>query len=355
MRARTAVIGLASLLAMLAFAPVASADSAVKLRKPSPEWYTEALHERVLEAGPEGIRLYHEPIQLDCYGLAETGVSAGGCIIHPYGCTANFVFRDGSNNYIGTARHCVDEEPFGKSDIGAPMIMQVDPVTIAKVGEVVKHTGGEGDVGEDFALIKLDQDVVDTWGVNPAIPVIGGPQGVYEGCDTEAIEHFGHGYEVTVQQGYPRVGLATNWYSDGYGWTGHAFGGDSGSPVNVAGGAAAGNLTHLIVDPWEYVGSDTAGMRMTAILQFVGGNIQLVNADGTTSTSGAGCERQLATVFKGNKIEPSIDTGGDTGGDEGGNGGGNGGGKGGGKPDHAGGGNKGGGGNGNKKEKAALL
>jgi hypothetical protein len=119
------------------------------------------------------------------------------------------------------------------------------------------------------------------WGVNPAVPVVGGPQGIFTGCDVQAVKYYGHGYGVVVAQGKPEFGVATNWHDDGYGWTGFGAPGDSGSPVMVADGRAAGNFTHLIVDIGNYPGSDHAGMRITAALrQF---NVSLVNADGSTS------------------------------------------------------------------------
>ena len=120
------------------------------------------------------------------------------------------------------------------------------------------------------------------WGVNPAIPVIGGPNGIYTGCGPIGVEHYGHGYGVAVAQGKPEGGLATNFNNDGYGWTGFGAPGDSGSPVIAAGsGQAVGNFTHLIVDLGDYPGSDLAGTRITRILQFAG--VSLVNANGSTT------------------------------------------------------------------------
>lgn len=306
---------------------------AIDLRRPAPSWYTADLHRRVLAAGAGGVQVSEERLNTECPGFQQEGVSAAGCIIEPFGCTANFIFTDGSSDYVGTARHCVGDKG---GDVGRVVVMQVDTATIAAVGEVAKHTSGEGDVGEDFALVRIYPDVAEKWGINPAVPFTLGPQGVYEGCEIEPVEHYGHGYGVAVSQGKPYAGLATNWLRDGYGWTGAALPGDSGSPVVLADGRAAGNLTHLIVDLFDYPGSDVAGMRATAILQFLGGNIQLVNADGTASTAGAGCTHRPIRIFRGNRIDPTItpfpgepgEGGGGGGGNEGGNGkgGGNGGG-----------------------------
>lgn len=296
---------------------------AVELRRPAPAWYTADLHRRVLAAGAEGVQVSEEWLNTECPGFQQEGVSAAGCIVEPFGCTANFIFTDGSSDYVGTARHCVGDKG---SDVGRVVVMQVDTTTIAAVGEVAKHTSGEGDVGQDFALVRIYPDVAEKWGVNPAIPLTGGPQGVYEGCTAQPVQHYGHGYGIAVAQGKPSAGLATNWHDDGYGWTGPAIFGDSGSPVVLADGRGAGNLTHLIVDTRDYLGSNVAGMRLTAILQFLGPGYSLVNADGSTSTAGAtSCD---GSGGKG---------GGGNGGNKGGNG--KGGGKGGGGGDK---GNKGG-------------
>src|SRR4051794_8007141 len=155
--------------------------------------------------------------------------------------------------------------------------MQVDPTTLAVVGTVAKMTSGDGEPGNDWALIRIDPAVAAKWGVNPAVPVVGGPNGIYTGCGPEGVKYYGHGYGVAVAQGKPEGGLATNWYDDGYGWTGFGAPGDSGSPVLVSDGRAAGDFTHLIVDTGAYLGSDQAGTRITKALSQFG--VSLVNAD----------------------------------------------------------------------------
>jgi hypothetical protein len=289
MRSRSFAAMLVALVVCGAFAASASAGTASTLTRPTPSWNTQDFAQRVHDAGAAGVQLSAERLNTDCPGFAQPGVSAAGCIVAPYGCTANFIFTDGSSYYIGTARHCVDK-------VGDELVMQVDPTTLAAVGSVVKHTSGDGEPGNDFSLTKLYPDVVAKWGVSSAVPLVGGPQGVYDGCDPQPVKYYGHGYGVAVAQGKPEGGLATNWNNNGYGWTGVGAPGDSGSPVLIGDGRAAGDFTHLIVDLQQYPGSDHAGMRMTAILQFVGPSIKLVNADGSTTTSGAAnCGSQTAT------------------------------------------------------------
>ena len=126
--------------------------------------------------------------------------------------------------------------------------MQVDTTTIADIGTVTKMTPGDGEPGQDFALIRIDADVVQKWGVDPAIPVVGGPNGVYTGCGPEPIKYYGHGYAVAVAQGKPGVGSRPTGTTTGSAGPAPGLPGDSGSGVVTANGQAAGDLTHLIVD-----------------------------------------------------------------------------------------------------------
>ena len=253
-----------------------NASAAVRtLEKPSP--LSEQLRQKIHNAGADGVQMANEELNLWCPGYQQPGVSAAGCIVDPAGCTANFVFTDGSSKYVGTAAHCTDK-------VGDRVVMQVDTTTLAEIGTVVKRTGAE-EPGRDFALIRIDPDVVTKWGVNPAIPVVGGPQGIYDGCDPQPVKNYGHGYAATVGQGKPQGGLAYVFYSDGYSWAGNGLPGDSGSPVVLADNRAAGNFTHIILADLRgiYVPGTLAGMRVTEILSFLGSGYRLVNADGSTS------------------------------------------------------------------------
>lgn len=273
---QSVVVALATACAVAVFAAPASASSSQFLRKPSPSWLTSSLKQELREAGAAGVNVAAERLNIECPGFQSPGVGAAGCIVAPYGCTANFIFTDGASFYIGTAGHC-------SNSVGETVTMQVDTTTLADVGTVVKrtpHPAGDGVPGSDFSLVRLDPAVVATWGVNPAIPFIGGPNGVYGGCGPEAVLHYGHGYVAAVAQGKPSAGLATNWADNAYGWTGFGLPGDSGSPVVTTSGQAAGNFTHLIVHT-GFLGSNLAGMRAPSILRFAG--VSLVNANGSTT------------------------------------------------------------------------
>ena len=276
-RSRFPLLALGVACAAAVFAAPASANSSQFLRKDKPAWLTADLQAQLREAGAQGVKVAAERLNTECPGVqAARGVSAAGCIVAPYGCTANFIFTDGASYYVGTAGHC-------SNSVGETVTMQVDSTTLADVGTVAKrtpHPAGDGIPGSDFTLVRLDPAVVAEWGVSPAIPVVGGPNGVYGGCGPDTVRHYGHGYVAAVAQGKPSAGLATNWFDNAYGWTGFGLPGDSGSPVVNTLGQAAGNFTHLIVHT-GFLGSNLAGMRMTSILDFAG--VRLVNADGTTT------------------------------------------------------------------------
>jgi hypothetical protein len=272
MRFRPGVVLALACAFVMATAGVAAASgptrAPAKFMKPNME-------KKLAKKGAKGASIPLAALNTECPGVQSPGVSAGGCIVAPAGCTANFIFTDGSSRYVGTARHCVER-------IGQTVTMQVDTTTIADVGTVSHMTSGEGEPGNDWALVRIDPAVAAEWGVNPAMPVIGGPQGIYTGCGPTPVFHYGHGYGVAVGQGKVEAGLATNVFDDGYGWTGAGAPGDSGSGVLTApGGPAIGNFTHLIVDLGAYPGSDLAGMRITKAMSQFG--VSLVNADGSTT------------------------------------------------------------------------
>jgi hypothetical protein len=274
MRFRPRVVLAFALALLLSLAASASASGPVR---PAADFIKPKMEKKLAKKGAKGVHIPLAALNTECPGVQSPGVSAAGCIVAPAGCTANFIFVDASSQYVGTARHCVDH-------IGQTVTMQVDTTTIADVGTVSHMTSGEGEPGNDWALVRIDPTVAAQWGVNPAIPVIGGPNGIYTGCGPTPVLHYGHGYGVAVGQGKPEGGLATNVYDDGYGWTGAGAPGDSGSPVITApNGPAIGNFTHLIVDLGAYPGSTLAGMRITRAMQQFG--VQLVNANGTRSSA----------------------------------------------------------------------
>ena len=283
----------------------ADAPTPPTLPLPPPAWYTDEVHQQVMKAngGPVEIPLApeDEPLVLECMGYSPPGatsasataVSAGGCMVYPSGCTMNYIFTDGTSNYIGTAGHCVSK--------GGDVVMQVgtrvDPtntvlVTVAKVGRTSKHVNGG--IGRDFGLVKIDPQ----WAVVPGVAGALGPTGVF--CEDplgQPVLHYGHGYVITVQQGDPKVGevipdtsitglfkFTSEEY--GYNWAGYGLPGDSGSPVMGAGALAVGNLTHGISVAGVPVPGLSFGMTMGGIFAYLGGSYRLVTVDGRAVNCG---------------------------------------------------------------------
>src|SRR3954463_100146 len=142
---RTALAAGAAVLALLVFVGASSASAASTLRTSHPSWFTIKYKKQVNKSGKKGKAKPRAdgPAATDvCPGLDPNSptpttsvVSAGTCEVFPYGCTANFVYSNGSQFYIGTAGHCVDR-------VGQDIYMQVNTpgvgASIADVGTVTK-------------------------------------------------------------------------------------------------------------------------------------------------------------------------------------------------------------------------
>jgi hypothetical protein len=274
-------------------------QSPTTMAVPRPSWYTPELNARVLANGKEGIEvpLDSHQLEINCLGYSPPGVStttgtvkanavsAGGCMVSPSGCTMNFVFRDSSSWYIGTAGHCV---PNG-GDVVMQVGTRVDPTsgvafaTIAKVGRVVKKVN-QG-IGADFGLVKIDPG----WVVMPGIAGAAGPTGVL--CLDpvgQPVAHYGHGYVFAVGPGTVKFGevipdlslVVKGAWATGYNWVGYGVPGDSGSGVMNDAGLVVGNLTHgLGVAGVPLVGT-SFGMTIDGIFKFLGRGYALVTVDG---------------------------------------------------------------------------
>src|SRR5207253_10756162 len=102
-------------------------------------------------------------------------------------CTANFVYSDGTNVYIGQAAHCSgtggNTETNGCSSATLPVGTKVDVGGANNQGTMVYNSWatmqqlGEKDANtcqyNDLALIQLDP--ADAANVNPSVPYWGGP------------------------------------------------------------------------------------------------------------------------------------------------------------------------------------
>ena len=229
---------------------------AIPLEAAQPDWYTAGLHERVLAA--EG-----EPVQAppDAPFPSTVGIRPGGWMISPAGCTMNFIFQDGERLAIGTAGHCAER---GEEVVVLTVAPGSDNPVLVSIGSVL--TSQDNGVGDDFALVEIRPELHE-W-VSPTTALIGGPCGQYSGSGPETVAHYGHGIGIG-SGGTPRVGVALTWETNAYGWAGAGIFGDSGSPVRVTDLSAAGNLTHLVVDP-NWLPSFIAGTRIGRMEQIAG-------------------------------------------------------------------------------------
>lgn len=243
---RTCVLALLSVLALALPAAAAGADDgpaiagsdtrARPLDAPTPAWYTDVLHHRVVAAGPEGVPV---PAAADLPASGLTGIRPGGWIVSPSWCTTGFVFDLEGSPVISTAGHCAER--------GEEVVMLAAPGVLVYVGDAVVSVNRG--VGEDFALIEVRPEVADL--LDPSMPTVSGPSGPGRAGAGDVVVHAGHGVGVGVA-GTPRAGVVTYEAAVGqsgpYGFVGAAAMGDSGSPVRLLSGEAVGNLTHVVVD-----------------------------------------------------------------------------------------------------------
>jgi len=231
---------------------------AVPLAAERPSWYTPAVEARLDAAGGAPVAA-----PLDAPLPGEVGIRPGSWMIEPYGCTMNFVFQRSGEYAIGTAGHCVDR--VGQDVVLLTLAPGTENPVLVTVGQVLaRHDNG---VGDDFALVSIRPEL-NAW-LSPTTAVVAGPCGAYSGSGPETVWHYGHGLVIGTG-GTPRGGVALTWVEDAFGWDGAAIFGDSGSAVRVTGLAAAGNLTHLVVDT-KWLPSFIAGTRIGKILSIAGG------------------------------------------------------------------------------------
>lgn len=193
-----------------------------------------------------------------------------------FGCTANFVWEDGPELYLGAAGHCFlpadnrathgEGADFDAS--GVEVIVCVEDCegnfrsnllvgTWVELGRVAyaRQTNANGDeqVGHDFGVVGIPAEVADL--VRLTMPVWGGPTGVDDELEQgEPGCHYGHGLlvgETFLTKARAGVGGG----SDKKFWMGDFVGsfGDSGSGLvacesdglGLHGLGAVGVLTHL--------------------------------------------------------------------------------------------------------------
>jgi hypothetical protein len=237
---------------------------AIELKAETPGWYTAKLHRKVVAAGKQGETVPLPPqvrgeyARYEQSGLLFTGIRPGSWILFPAGCTTNFVFRSGTA--IGTAGHC--------AEVGDEVTIVAAPGVLMNIGTVsLSRNNG---IGDDFALIDIYPEMQEF--VNPSMAYFGGPTGSADPVFGDIVVHSGHGLVIGTG-GTPRAGVVTyTGTGDGgsaFGWDGAAMLGDSGSAVRNAFGAAAGDLTHLVVGT-DYLPAYIAGTTISRMESFAG-------------------------------------------------------------------------------------
>lgn len=280
-RPRLTLLALAAalVLAATAFAPAPETDPSPwagaevqELVEPQPDWYTDALHQRVVDAAGDGQGVpVPDGVDLSTSGLLFPGIRPGSWMVSPAGCTLNFVFgsvpddgTDGGGDgvYIGTAGHC--------TEVGDEVTIVALPGVLMNIGTTV--TSVDNGIGDDFALIEIHPEMVQH--VNPSTAHFGGPTAVGDPQFGDVVEHTGHGLVVGTG-GTPRAGVTVyrgegeSNQSDAFAWDGVSTPGDSGSPVLELDGTAAGDLTHLVVGG-PYVPGVIAGTSIQRMLEIAG-------------------------------------------------------------------------------------
>ena len=183
-------------------------------------------------------------------------------------CTANFIFENGVDVFIGQAAHCAGTGAATETDgclaESLPLGTRVDidgasqPGTLVYSSWLTMQAYGETDeetcAYNDFALVRIDPADVDD--VNPSVPFWGGPTSV-GGPTAELDEVYSYGNSSL------RLGLTVLSPKSGYslgttpgGWSHTVYTvtpgipGDSGSGFLNASGQAIGTLSTVAILPF---------------------------------------------------------------------------------------------------------
>jgi hypothetical protein len=218
-------------------------------------------------------------------------------------CTANFVYFDATDIYIGQAAHCsgtggateTNGCDSGSLPLGTPV--EVDgasqPGTLAYNSWITMQAAGETDENtcqyNDLALVRLA--AADRDKVNPSIPFWGGPTGVTDTvpANSKVLSYGNSSLRGGVEQLSPKEGIQLAHDSDG--WNHNVFTvspgipGDSGSAFIDKQGRAFGVLSTLQIAP--LAGSNGVGdvAREVAYMRAHGGP-QATLANGTEAFRG---------------------------------------------------------------------
>jgi hypothetical protein len=183
-------------------------------------------------------------------------------------CTANFIYQDGANVYIGQAAHCSSTggqtETNGCDSGSLPLGTPVEVTGASRPGTMVYNSWlsmqakGETDPDtcayNDLALVKIDP--ADVASVNPSVPRFGGPTGL--GSSAAGLGDTVYTYGNSSLRGgvttlSPKQGVVVQ--GEGNGWSRTVYTvspgipGDSGSGFMTGTGQAIGVLSTLAIAP----------------------------------------------------------------------------------------------------------
>jgi hypothetical protein len=181
-------------------------------------------------------------------------------------CTANFIFRDSSDTYVGQAAHCsgtggdssTNGCKSGSLPIGTPVTVTgaEHPGTLAYNSWLTMQSHKEADPStcqyNDLALVRLDP--ADVPSVDPSVPGFGGPTSVGSVGRLDPVFSFGSSSlrgDLTLLS--PKQGFVIGTAGDGWSRTvltlTPGIPGDSGSGFMNVAGQAIGVLSTLDISP----------------------------------------------------------------------------------------------------------
>jgi hypothetical protein len=236
-------------------------------------------------------------------GAAPTWADADSATIHPgvmtftegAQCTANFVFTNGTDVFIGQAAHCSGTGAANETNgCLAGTLPEGTPVEISGASRpgvmvynswVAMQEAGETDTNtcmyNDFALVRIDP--ADHGKVNPSIPFWGGPVGVGDAtAPLEEVYSYGNSsLRLGLEPLSPKTGYSLG--TTGGGWTHPVYTaspgipGDSGSAFLDRQGKAIGVLSTLALAPLPASNNVSDLAHALAYMQQSGTSATLVN------------------------------------------------------------------------------
>lgn len=201
--------------------------------------------------------------------IADASIHPGVQMVTGNGqCTANFVFTEGEDVYIGYAAHCAGLGEQTDTNgcqvrslpLGTPVVIQgaSKPGSLAYSSWAAMQAAGETDpdtcANNDFAFVKIDP--ADRDRVSPTVKHWGGPTSIAVGeiPFTHGLRAYGNsGLRLGLTPVSPMLGVTTG--TSGNGWVRHALTvlpavpGDSGMPLITDRGAAVGLLSSITIFP----------------------------------------------------------------------------------------------------------